>query len=102
MYRPTLVRIFRMLLASAALASPLQQAAQAQLTVLDPSNLIQNALNATRALEQIRKGAQTQAAATAESWLRMESTSVSSRTHSANVPVTDRTGEPGKYSSPSG
>ena len=49
MYRPTLVRIFRMLLASAALASPLQQAAQAQLTVLDPTNLIQNALNATRA-----------------------------------------------------
>ena len=54
MYRPTLVRIFRMVLASAALASPLQQAAQAQLTVLDPTNLIQNALNATRALEQIR------------------------------------------------
>lgn len=31
-----------------------QAPAQAQLTVIDPSNLIQNALNATRALEQIR------------------------------------------------
>jgi conjugal transfer/entry exclusion protein len=29
-------------------------AAQAQLAVFDPSNLIQNALNAARALEQIR------------------------------------------------
>ena len=51
MYRPALLR---MMLASMAMLAPLQPAAQAQLTVLDPSNLIQNALNATRALEQIR------------------------------------------------
>jgi conjugal transfer/entry exclusion protein len=54
MYRPTLVRIFRLMLASVALVSPLQPAAQAQLAVFDPTNLIQNALNAARALEQIR------------------------------------------------
>ena len=36
MYRPTLVRIFRLMLASVALVSPLQPAAQAQLAVFDP------------------------------------------------------------------
>ena len=54
MYRPTLVRIFRLMLASVALVSPLQPAAQAQLAVFDPTNLIQNALSAARALEQVR------------------------------------------------
>ena len=42
------------------------------------------------------------AAATAQSWLSTDSTSVSSTTASANVPLTDRIGEPGKNSSPSG
>lgn len=42
------------------------------------------------------------AAATAESWLRMERITVSSRTHSAKVPSTRTSGEPGKYTSPSG
>jgi P-type conjugative transfer protein TrbJ len=44
-----------MMLASAALdrSAPASRP-QAQLTVFDPTNLIQNALNATRALEQIR------------------------------------------------
>jgi hypothetical protein len=41
------------------------------------------------------------AAAIAQSWLRIDSTSVSSTTQSANVPVTVRIGEPGKNSSPS-
>ena len=41
------------------------------------------------------------AAATAQSWLSTDSTSVSSTTHSANVPDTVRIGEPGKNSSPS-
>jgi hypothetical protein len=41
------------------------------------------------------------AAATALSWLRIDSTSVSSTTASANVPSTTSTGEPGKYVSPS-
>jgi P-type conjugative transfer protein TrbJ len=50
----TISAIIRALLGSVALAPGLAQPAQAQLTVLDPSNLIQNALNATRALEQIR------------------------------------------------
>jgi P-type conjugative transfer protein TrbJ len=50
----TISAIIRALLGSVALAPVLAQPAQAQLTVLDPSNLIQNALNATRALEQIR------------------------------------------------
>jgi len=54
----TIDTVIRALLGSVALApvvAPvLAQPAQAQLTVLDPSNLIQNALNATRALEQIR------------------------------------------------
>ena len=39
--------------------------------------------------------------AIALSWLRIDSTSVSSTTASANVPVTVRIGEYGKYSSPS-
>ena len=42
------------------------------------------------------------AEAIAQSWLRIDSTSVSSTTASANVPLTVRIGEPGKYSSPSG
>ena len=42
------------------------------------------------------------AAPTAQSWLRTDSASVSSMTASANVPLTVRIGEPGKYSSPSG
>jgi hypothetical protein len=42
------------------------------------------------------------AAATALSWLSTEHTSVSSITASAKLPVTVSTGEPGKYSSPSG
>ena len=41
------------------------------------------------------------AEATAESWLRMDKHSVSSTTHSANVPVTVSSGEYGKYNSPS-
>jgi hypothetical protein len=41
------------------------------------------------------------AAATAQSWLRMLSTSVSSSTASANVPSTTSSGEPGKKQSPS-
>ncbi len=41
------------------------------------------------------------AEATAESWLRIDSVSVSSRIPSAKVPVTVTIGEPGKYSSPS-
>lgn len=36
------------------------------------------------------------AAAIAESWLRIDSTTVSSSTHSAKLPSTRRTGEPGK------
>ena len=42
------------------------------------------------------------AEAIAQSWLRTDSASVSSSTASAKVPRTVRTGEPGKYSSPSG
>ena len=42
------------------------------------------------------------AAATAQSWLNTESTSVSRTTASANVPLTERIGDPGKNSSPSG
>ena len=41
------------------------------------------------------------AAATAESWLRIESTTVSSSTHSPNAPETVSTGEYSKYASPS-
>ena len=40
--------------------------------------------------------------ATAESWLRIDSSTVSSITVSANVPSTMRTGDDGKYISPSG
>jgi len=47
-------RLFSLCLAALGLALPASPPAEAQLTVLDPSNLIQNALNATRALEQIR------------------------------------------------
>lgn len=50
----TLDAVIRALLGSVALAPVITPPAQAQLTVLDPSNLIQNALNAARALEQIR------------------------------------------------
>jgi len=53
MSRVPLDTFIRILLGSAVLpfvAAP----AQAQLTVIDPSNLIQNALNAARALDQIR------------------------------------------------
>jgi len=39
--------------------------------------------------------------ATAQSWLSIESTTVSSSTDSANVPSTTRIGDPGKYTSPS-
>ena len=42
------------------------------------------------------------AEATAVSWLKIDSARVSSSTHSAKVPVTDSTGEPGKYNSPFG
>lgn len=41
------------LFSSAAFAIPVGSPAQAQLAVIDPSNLIQNALNAARALQQI-------------------------------------------------
>ena len=41
------------------------------------------------------------AEAIAVSWLKIDSASVSSNTHSAKLPRTDSTGEPGKYSSPS-
>lgn len=41
------------LFSSAAFAIPLALPAQAQLAVIDPSNLVQNALNAARALQQI-------------------------------------------------
>ena len=54
MYRPTLTHLFRLMLASLAIMSPVQQAARAQLAVFDPTNLIQNALSAARALEQVR------------------------------------------------
>lgn len=46
--------IIRALLSSVALTPAFTPAAQAQLTVIDPSNLIQNALNAARSLEQIQ------------------------------------------------
>lgn len=45
--------LFSALLSSASLAIPVALPAQAQLAVIDPSNLIQNALNAARALQQI-------------------------------------------------
>lgn len=46
--------IIRVLLASAMIAPFVTAPAQAQLTVFDPTNLVQNALNAARALEQVR------------------------------------------------
>ena len=54
MYRSSLFGFFRLMLASVAVISPLQPAAQAQLAVFDPTNLTQNALSAARALEQVR------------------------------------------------
>jgi P-type conjugative transfer protein TrbJ len=51
---PTLDAVIRALLAGAALTPVLSSPAAAQMTVFDPSNLVQNALNAARALEQIR------------------------------------------------
>ena len=39
--------------------------------------------------------------AIAVSWLKIDSASVSSTTHSAKLPCTASTGEPGKYNSPS-
>ncbi len=49
-----LARILRMALAAMTAALPSYAPVQAQLAVFDPTNLIQNALNAARALEQIR------------------------------------------------
>ena len=54
MSRPTLAHLLWLALASVAMMALMPSPAVAQLTVFDPSNLIQNALNATRALEQIR------------------------------------------------
>lgn len=47
-------KIIRALLASSVIAPFSVAPAQAQLTVFDPTNLVQNALNAARALEQVR------------------------------------------------
>jgi P-type conjugative transfer protein TrbJ len=47
-------KIIRALLASSVIAPFIAAPAQAQLTVIDPTNLVQNALNAARALEQVR------------------------------------------------
>lgn len=49
-----LASILRMTLAAMAAIAPVTPPAQAQMAVIDPSNLIQNALNAARALEQIQ------------------------------------------------
>ena len=49
-----LKKIIRALLASSVIAPFIAAPAQAQLTVIDPTNLVQNALNAARALEQVR------------------------------------------------
>lgn len=49
-----LTAIVRALLTSSVIAPFIAAPAQAQLTVIDPSNLVQNALNAARALEQVR------------------------------------------------
>jgi type IV secretion system protein TrbJ len=49
-----LKKIIRALLASSVIAPFIVAPAQAQLTVFDPTNLVQNALNAARALEQVR------------------------------------------------
>jgi len=47
-------KIIRALLASSVIAPFIAAPAQAQMTVIDPTNLVQNALNAARALEQVR------------------------------------------------
>jgi len=49
-----LIKIIRALLASSVIAPFIAAPAQAQMTVIDPTNLVQNALNAARALEQVR------------------------------------------------
>lgn len=49
-----LKKIIRALLASSVIAPFIVAPAQAQMTVIDPTNLVQNALNAARALEQVR------------------------------------------------
>jgi P-type conjugative transfer protein TrbJ len=49
-----LKKIIRVLLASSVIAPFIVAPAQAQMTVIDPTNLVQNALNAARALEQVR------------------------------------------------
>lgn len=54
MSRKSLDAFIRALIASAALTPVISAPAQAQLAVIDPANLIQTALNAARALEQIR------------------------------------------------
>ena len=46
--------IIRALLASSVIAPFIAAPAQAQMTVIDPTNLVQKALNAARALEQVR------------------------------------------------
>jgi len=48
-----LTSLVRALIGAAALAPFVAAPAQAQMAVIDPSNLIQNALNAARALQQI-------------------------------------------------
>lgn len=54
MSRKSIDAVIRAFLASAAIVPTVAAPAQAQLAVIDPSNLIQNALNAARALEQIQ------------------------------------------------
>ena len=49
-----LKKLIRALLASFVIAPFIAAPAQSQLTVFDPTNLVQNALNAARALEQVR------------------------------------------------
>jgi P-type conjugative transfer protein TrbJ len=49
-----LKNFIRALLAPSVIAPFIVAPAQAQLTVIDPTNLVQNALNAARALEQVR------------------------------------------------
>ena len=54
MLRRVTRRLFALGLGVLGLGPTASAPAEAQLTVIDPTNLIQNALNATRALEQIR------------------------------------------------
>lgn len=54
MSRKTVDAVIRAFLAGVAIVPAMTPPAQAQLAVIDPSNLIQNALNAARALEQIQ------------------------------------------------